>query len=67
MKKMRLDTEALRVQSFAVAEVQTRAGTVWGHDDDGTIRDSCGGRTCDTVICVCVVSQDRSACASSCC
>lgn len=61
MGKIRLVTEDLRVESFEAGGLDEHGGTVRGHDA-GTIRDSCYGRTCDTVICVCNVS-DYSDCA----
>ncbi|HYW10865.1 MAG TPA: hypothetical protein VE871_02885 [Longimicrobium sp.] len=62
MGKIRLATEELRVESFEAGGLDEHAGTVRAHDAGGTIRDSCYGRTCDTVICACNVS-DYSDCA----
>jgi hypothetical protein len=66
MRTVKLDPEALRVEPFALGGTDERAGTVQGHGGGGSLRNSCGGRTCDTLVCVCVVSQFATDCAAAC-
>ncbi|HTE18416.1 MAG TPA: hypothetical protein VK689_08545 [Armatimonadota bacterium] len=51
MRKLELDVDALRVESFATQAADTRRGTVRGHDDtveteNCTFEHTCLVRTC---------------------
>ena len=51
MKKLTLDADALRVESFATQDVDARRGTVRGHDD--TVEtENCSINTCPLGTCL---------------
>jgi hypothetical protein len=47
MKKIRLDTSALRVDSFVTDGVDGRQGTVHGHATPISVCRTCGGAECE--------------------
>jgi hypothetical protein len=63
MKKMKLNADELRVESFAIVAESAENGTVKGHA--GTTRPSCGdtcAATCQTYACACLVSIGPTYC-----
>ena len=63
MRKMKLNADDLRVESFAAAEGSAWGGTVRGHDGPPPSRpQTCDNPTCETLICPCQVTQDVSNC-----
>ena len=63
MKKMNLNADELRVESFAIAVERAENGTVKGHA--GSNRPSCDGTcdaTCQTYACACLVSIGPTYC-----
>ncbi|HEX2078950.1 MAG TPA: hypothetical protein VHG08_14605 [Longimicrobium sp.] len=66
MKKLMLDPDALRVESFATQEMDARRGTVRGHDDTvetencSIDQSTCILRTCLTIK-TCAADGDNDA------
>ncbi|WP_420130141.1 hypothetical protein [Longimicrobium sp.] len=65
MKKLALDVDTLRVESFATQEVQPARGTVRGHDDTVETENCTLVRTCLITTCVtiknCAAEGDNDA------
>lgn len=64
MKKIRLNMEELRVESFAISAGTVEEGTVKAHARptlDQTCPDTCK-YTCDTHICPCRISENFTGC-----
>jgi hypothetical protein len=60
-RKLRL--EDLRVESFTIDDADAGLGTVRAHEFFGpTHARSCGGPTCQTLVCACVVTEALSDC-----
>ena len=60
MAKLRLDLEAIRVESFAASAEEADAGTVNGHAGSAPLNTCAGQRTCYISYC------NDSACIDSC-
>ena len=59
----KLKLEDLRVEFFPVGGTEQRWGTVRANEGFGpTHARSCGGPTCQTLVCACVVTEDLSDC-----
>ena len=56
MKKLRLDPDALRIESFEASDGEARPGTVRGHE--GTYGETCITQ-CATGPCECMITVDE--------
>jgi hypothetical protein len=64
MKKIRLNVDELRVESFAVAAGNGETGTVraFAPNSQQDSCHTCDDPTCETLVCPCQVTQDMSNC-----
>jgi hypothetical protein len=65
MKKMKLNADELRVESFSIAREAAKDGTVHGHAGGPSTRPTCADscdHTCQTYACACLVSIGPTYC-----